>query len=90
MTAIAVLLGVSMISGTFVFTDTIQPPSASCSPMRRRAPTRSSQAVRTLLADQCAGEHADFPRSTVRGLPAVADAQGQITDVASIVDATGK
>jgi len=91
MTALAVLIGVSMIAGTFVFTDTIHAAFrqlfTSASKWRRR--DRLEPPGHELAPQR----PASMPVSLVRrihALPGVADAQGQISDVATIVGRNGR
>src|SRR5437763_6965623 len=91
LTGLAVLLGVAMVSGTFVFTDTIN------------AAYRTQFAATAKGADVVVGSRqglysanaqpASVPASLltrIRALPRVAAAQGQISDVATIVGRDGR
>lgn len=91
LTALAVLLGVAMVSGTFVFTDTIN------------AAYRGMFAATAKGADVVVGSRqglysanaqpASLPASLltrIRALPDVGAAQGQISDVATIVGRDGR
>ena len=64
LTAIAVVLGVAMISGTYVLTDSITRRSTRSSPRPTRAPTRRSRANRRSTSATAAAPAA--PRSTSR------------------------
>jgi putative ABC transport system permease protein len=91
MTALAVLIGVSMIAGTFVFTDTIHAAF-------RQLFTNASKGADVIVASRqdtssLLSAPATMPVSLlrrIRALPGVADAQGQISDVATIVGRNGK
>lgn len=91
LTALAVLLGVSMIAGTFVFTDTI---NAAFRQLFADS-TKGADAVvssRQNLSSSANGP-ATIPSSlarTIRRLPGVASAQGQISDVATVIGRDGK
>src|SRR5207248_6358701 len=91
LTGLAVLLGVAMVSGTFVFTDTIN------------AAYRGLFAATAKGADVVVGSRqglysanaqpASVPASLltrIRALPDVGAAQGQISDVATIVGRDGR
>ncbi len=91
LTGLAVLLGVAMVSGTFVFTDTIN------------AAYRALFAATAKGADVVVGSRqglysanaqpASMPASLanrIRRLPGVAAAQGQVSDVASILGRDGR
>src|SRR5438128_2169036 len=91
MTAVAVLLGVSMISGTFVFTDTIH------AAFKELFTDTAKGADAVVSSRQDIGSAMSAPASmpvslvrAIQSLPGVAAAQGQITDVASIVGRDGK
>jgi putative ABC transport system permease protein len=91
LTGLAVLLGVAMVSGTFVFTDTIN------------AAYRALFVATAKGADVVVGSRqglysadaqpASLPASLagrIRGLQGVAAAQGQVSDVATIVGRNGQ
>ena len=91
MTALAVVLGVSMITGTLVFTDTIRAAFHELfgSSVRGAAVVISS---RQEIASPISAP-ATVPASLVRRvarLPGVAAAEGQITDTATIVGDSGR
>jgi putative ABC transport system permease protein len=91
LTAVAVLVGVSMISGTFVFTDTIhaafrqlfsnQTSGAAVIVSSRQGSSLAGSAPTTMPASLL---------NRVRRLPGVSAAQGQIIDLATIVGRSGK
>jgi len=92
LTMVAIVLGVSMISGTYVLTDTINTSFSQIFNkanqttdviIQGKAPVQSSQFSRPLA----------LPASLlniVRGTPGVALADGQIADRAQLVDKNGK
>jgi putative ABC transport system permease protein len=91
LTAVAVLLGVSMIAGTFVFTDTIH------AAFHRTFGGATSGAAVIVSSRQgsslAASAPATMPVSLVeriRRLPGVSAAQGQVIDLATIVGRDGK
>ena len=91
MTALAVVLGVSMISGTFVFTDTI---NAAFRQLFSDS-GRGADAVVTSRQDPTSFSNATAPVPTalvtrIRRLPGVGKAEGQVSDFASIVGRDGK
>ncbi|MDQ6607320.1 MAG: ABC transporter permease, partial [Actinomycetota bacterium] len=91
MTALAVVVGVSMITGTFVFTDTIN------SAFRQLFSNASKGADLVVSSQQditsAINAPANLPVSLIkkiRRLPGVSTAQGQISDVATIVGRGGR
>src|SRR5207244_8654794 len=95
LTAIAIVLGVAMVSGTYILTDTIK--SAFSTVFTRVY--KSTDAV--ITGKSAVGEESNeertlpppFPASLlgqVRTLPGVAQASGGITDRAQLVDHDGK
>ena len=94
LTAIAVVLGVAMISGTYVLTDTIQRRSTRSSPSRAAARTPSSRR-RTAFDPSAEGEAfwADARRERARDgrqVEGVEAALGGVAGEAQIVDKDGK
>ncbi|MDQ6806753.1 MAG: ABC transporter permease, partial [Actinomycetota bacterium] len=91
MMALAVLLGVSMISGTYIFTDTIH--SAF-----RELFSGSTQGTSVIVSSrQSLSSPVNAPAKThaqlisvIRALPGVAGAQGEISNVATIIGRGGK
>jgi len=91
LTALAVLVGVAMISGTFIFTDTIDRAF-------RQLFSEASRGADVIVSGRqditsAANAPAEIPGSLVdkiRRLPGVRVADGQISDVASIVGRDGK
>ena len=91
MTVLAVLLGVSMIAGTFVFTDTIDAAS-------RQLFTSAAKGADVVVSGRQditsrTSAPATMPASlvqTIREMPGVAAAAGQISDVATIVGRDGR
>jgi putative ABC transport system permease protein len=91
LTALAVLLGVSMISGTLVFTDTIN----SAFRQLFSDSAKGSDAIVSSRQDSSSFSNAtaSIPAvlvTKIRTLPGVRDAQGQVSDFASIVGRNGK
>ncbi len=91
MTGLAVVVGVSMITGTFIFTDTIN------SAFRQLFSNASKGAAVVVSSRQDITSRVNAPASLptsliskIRRLPGVATAQGQISDVATIVGRNGK
>jgi putative ABC transport system permease protein len=91
MTALAVLLGVSLISGTYIFTDSIH---AAFRELFRDA-TRGSAVIISSRQDLGAARTAPAKAhvgmiATIRSLPGVAGAEGEISNVATIIGRDGK
>ncbi|MEA2197493.1 MAG: putative transport system permease protein [Solirubrobacteraceae bacterium] len=91
MTALAILLGVSMISGTYIFTDTIH----SAFRLLFSGATRGTTVV--VSSRQNLGSPVNAPAKThvaivslIRALPGVAGAEGEISNVATIIGRNGK
>jgi putative ABC transport system permease protein len=91
MTGLAVVVGVSMITGTFIFTDTIN------SAFRQLFSNASKGAAVVVSSRQDITSAINAPASVpvsliakIRRLPGVSIAQGQISDVATIVGRNGK
>ena len=91
MTAFAVLLGVSMISGTYIFIDTIH------SAFRElfSDATNGSSVIISSRQDLAAPVNAPAKThvqliATIRSLPGVAGAEGEISNVATIIGRGGK
>jgi putative ABC transport system permease protein len=95
LTATAIVLGVAMISGTYILTDTIKSAFGTVF-------TQVYQHTDVVISGKSAvgeNEHNGarqapaFPESllnTVRGLPGVAEAQGGVSDTAQLVGRDGK
>jgi putative ABC transport system permease protein len=91
LTAVAVLLGVSMISGTFVFTDTIHAAY-------RQLFSNQTSGADVIVSSRQGSSLADSAPTTmpvslikrIRHLPGVSAVQGQIIDLATIVGRNGK
>jgi putative ABC transport system permease protein len=91
LTALAVVLGVSMISGTFVFTDTIHSAfgklfTGATSGADVIVSSRQGTSLATSAPDSMPASLAD----RIAHLPGVAAAQGQIVDLATIIGPDGK
>jgi putative ABC transport system permease protein len=91
MTALAVLLGVSLISGTYIFTDNIH------SAFRELFGNATRGAAVIISSRQDLGAPANAPAkphvaliSEIQSLPGVAGAVGEISNVATIVGRDGK
>jgi putative ABC transport system permease protein len=91
MTALAVLLGVSMISGTYIFTDTIH------SAFRQLFGGATQGTSVIITSRQSLSSPVNAPAKThvglipeIRELPGVAGAVGEISNVATIVGHNGK
>ncbi len=94
LTAIAIVLGVAMISGTYILTDTIKAAFGTVF----TTVYKNTDAV--ITAKSALGNNTNnnnlppsFPASLlgkVQGLPGVADAQGGISDFANLVGRDGK
>lgn len=91
LTGLAVLLGVAMIAGTFVLTDTMERAFEDLFTARTRG---ADVVVSTRAAVQGNFAEAEpFSARTlerIRALPEVATAAGQVTDTAAVVGADGK
>jgi putative ABC transport system permease protein len=91
-TAFAVLLGVAFLSGTFVFTDTIQKAFDELFAdafQNTDSYVRSSESVEDFFGNEV---HPRIPDSTVElvaGVDGVADAQGSVTAYAQVVGSDG-
>jgi putative ABC transport system permease protein len=91
LTAIAIVLGVSMIAGTYVLTDTINKSFADIFHQANGkidAVIQGKQPVESMM-----GQRPSFPASLltiVRNTPGVAAAEGQISDSGQLVDRKGK
>src|SRR5690242_21320250 len=91
LSALAILLGVAMVSGTFVFTDTINAAF-------RQLFVSTSKGADVVVGSRQGLYSANAPPATVpaslaariRALPGVAAAQGQVSDVATIVGRDGR
>ena len=90
LTSLAVVLGVAMVSGTYVLTDTV---NAAFSSIYSTA-FSSSDAIVTGKAAFGGSQNApSFPASTlarIRALPGVAEATGGVVDLAQYVGRNGK
>src|SRR5437588_8730183 len=91
LTAIAIILGISMISGTYVLTDTI---NSSFSQIFQQANRKLDAVVasKTVLSSQSGRQAPALPASVlgiVRGTPGVAVAEGEIGDQAQLSDLKG-
>ena len=95
LTAIAIILGVAMVSGTYILTDTIQ---SAFSTVFTQA-NKNSDAV--VSGKSAIGGNDNGPNSTtpsvpeslltqIRALPAVAQASGSISDSAQLIGHNGK
>jgi putative ABC transport system permease protein len=90
LTSLAIVMGVAMVSGTFVLTDTI---NAGFSSIFSTAYSGSDAVVTGKQAFGNSQNAPSFPQSTlarVRALPDVADADGGVGDEAQFVGANGK
>jgi putative ABC transport system permease protein len=91
LTLLAVLLGVTMIAGTFVFTDTI---NRSFGDIFRHAARGADAVVSGAGADRNVSNQAPTAPATLVArlahLPGVAHAEGQISDSASLVARNGR
>ncbi|HWC87836.1 MAG TPA: ABC transporter permease [Solirubrobacteraceae bacterium] len=91
MTALAVLLGVSMISGTYIFTDTIH------SAFRQLFTGATKGTTVVVSSRQNLSSPVNAPAKThlslvslIRDLPGAAGAEGEISNVATIIGRDGK
>ena len=82
LTALAIVLGVAMVSGTFVLTDTIDKGvrHALHRRLQRTRRRRLRQERRRLLVERRRDRPAEAARATVRALPEVEAAAGAIID----------
>jgi putative ABC transport system permease protein len=91
LTTLAVVLGVAMVSGTYVFTDTIE---KAIDTLLTDAYTGSDAVVSAKdVIDQPAGGRPTVPAellAEVRALPEVEAASGGIVDAARLIDANGE
>jgi putative ABC transport system permease protein len=91
LTAVAIVLGVSMISGTYVLTDSINRSFSDIFHQSNRsldAVIQSAQPVESMH-----GQRPSFPAgllTVVKQTPGVAAAEGEIADSAQLVDRNGK
>jgi putative ABC transport system permease protein len=90
LTALAIALGVTLIAGTYVFTDTI---NASFDKIFQASNKRTDAAITPREGVSTdSGTHATIPASVlakVRAHPDVAAAQGSVFDIATVFDAKG-
>lgn len=91
MTALAVLLGVSLISGTYIFTDNIHAAFRELF----SDTTKGSGVIISSRQDLAARTNAPAKThaaliTTIRSLPGVAGAEGEISNVATIIGRDGK
>src|SRR4051812_7909340 len=97
LTAFAVVIGVSMVAGTFILTDTTQQSGYSAAAKS----TQTTDAVifeNQIVKGASSGRHATIPTAKldeVRALPGVADAAGEISpqleaNVADIIGRDGR
>jgi putative ABC transport system permease protein len=91
MMALAVLLGVSMISGTYIFTDTIHSAFGELfsGTTQGTSVIVSSRQSLSSPVNAPAKTHTQLI-STIRALPGVAGAEGEISNVATIIGRSGK
>ncbi len=97
LTALAVVIGVSMVAGTFMLTDTTKQSGYS---LAAESTTSTDAAIfeKEIVKGSTTGSHATLPATlldTVRGLPGVADAGAEVsplglTNVADIVGRDGR
>jgi putative ABC transport system permease protein len=95
LTAVAVVLGVAMVSGTFVLTDSIDKAFDSIfNDVRQNSNAVISGKAAFDLSDQAASQRPAFDESllaTVRGLPGVQTAEGSVSsDTTQLIDRKGK
>jgi putative ABC transport system permease protein len=97
LTAFAVVIGVAMVSGTFILTDSTQQSGLDLADTTT-ATTDAAIFEKELVKGSTTGTHATMPASTldkVRALPGVADAVGEVSPqkelhVADIMGRDGK
>jgi putative ABC transport system permease protein len=91
MTALAILLGVSMITGTYIFTDTIHSAFSELfgGATKGTSVIVSSRQTLSSPVNAPAKTHAGLV-SLIRQLPGVAGAEGEISNVATIIGRNGK
>jgi putative ABC transport system permease protein len=96
LTAIAIVLGVAMVSGTYVLTDTIK---AAFSTVFTTVYKNTDAVItgKSAVGNNRGGQNSTAPPSLpaslltrVRALPGVADASGSISDLAGLVGHNGK
>ena len=95
LTAIAIVLGVAMVSGTYILTDTIQ---SAFSTVFTQANKNSDAVVsgKSAIGGNDNGPNSVTPSvpesllTQIRGLPAVAQASGGISDSAQLIGHNGK
>jgi len=95
LTALAIVLGVAMVSGTYVLTDTIK---AAFSTVFTQAFKNSDAVIsgKSAISNNTSGNGAEVPSlpasllTRVRALPQVAQASGGISDEAQLVGRNGK
>lgn len=91
MTALAVILGVAMISGTYIFTDTIHSAFRQLFSGATRGTTVIISSRQNLSSPVNAPAKTHIQTvSLIRGLPGVAGAVGEISNVATIIGRDGK
>src|SRR3954454_9217436 len=91
LTSLAVALGVTLIAGTYVFTDTINASFDKIFQATNKGTDASITPRQDVTNDQ--GTVPTLPASVlqkVKANPGVADAEGTLFDVASVFDAKGK
>ena len=81
LTALAVVIGVSMVAGTFMLTDTTKQSGYS---LAAESTTSTDAAIfeKEIVKGSTTGSHATMPAAlldTVRGLPGVADATAEVS-----------
>ncbi len=90
LTSLAIVMGVAMVSGTYVLTDTID---AAFTSIFQTAYSTSDAVITGMAAFGGSRNAPSFPASTlvrIRALPAVADASGGVGDLAQYVGRDGK
>jgi putative ABC transport system permease protein len=94
LTAIAIVLGVAMISGTYVLTDTIKSAFSTVFTQVYKHTDAIVTGKSAIGKDQNSNglppSFSDSLLTRVRGLPGVAEAQGGISDLAKLVGRDGK
>jgi len=91
MTALAVLLGVSLISGTYIFTDNIHAAFRELFSDASRGTTVIVTSRQDLAAPGNAPAKSHLKLiATIRSLPGVAGVEGEISNVATIIGRNGK
>ncbi len=95
LTAVAIVLGVAMISGTYILTDTIKSAFGTVFTTVYKH-TDGIITGKSAVGGEEGGENAAPPSfsesllASVRGLPGVAEAQGAVSDHAQLVGRNGK